>query len=301
MPSHPVVTPITKLVGKPQEQGRIRPGKKNEKGWPVALKTFRFTSADKNAIIKIAEIYGGTVAPWDDPKATVRNQFEVITDASEIDVWVPPDSVFHGYEKWAGGGCERRCDGETVTLPEQEAELPCLCVVNNKLECKPKTRISVVLPDVDFGGTWRLDSNSWDTHREMPSMASLLGGMAENQAFIMAKLSLVQRSKLKKMKGKMQKVNYVVPTLSAAMSPRAMMAGQQSEVPTSLAGVRDAPELVAGDDQIIEGEIIDVVEEPNTDAVGILYTYSTKAEAIKAGHKDADIKKIKAGVWEVWA
>lgn len=287
MPSHPVVTPITKLVGRPQEQGRIRPGKKNEKGWPVALKTFRFTSVDQAAIAQIAAAYGGDVVPWDDPKARVRNQFEVVTTASEIDVWVPPDSVFVGYEEWSGGGCQRRCDGETCELPEQDGtEVPCLCVANNVLQCKPKTRISVVLPDVNFGGTWRLDSNSWDTHREMPSMAELLGGMAANQSFIMAKLSLVQRSKLKKMKGKMTKVNYVVPTLSAAMSPRAMMAGEQSEAPVSLAGMQDVPELIAGE------EIIEVIE--NAEII-----FSTKAEAVKAGYQDSEIERLGAGKWKV--
>ena len=51
------VTPLRNL-GRVPEQGRIRLGVKTERAMK-ALDTFRFTSADHDAICQVADIYGG--------------------------------------------------------------------------------------------------------------------------------------------------------------------------------------------------------------------------------------------------
>ena len=70
------------------EQGRIRFGMKHpQRKFPMSLDTFRFTSPDRNAIEKVAEVFGGDPKPWNEPRAQQKHQWEVLTRADCIDVW----------------------------------------------------------------------------------------------------------------------------------------------------------------------------------------------------------------------
>src|SRR5688572_23032132 len=85
------ITPITEMGRRAPEAGRIRlgtskpPDSGRGKRRPVKLKTFRFTSTQKNLIDELARQYGGTVQPWED------GQWEVISTVDEIEVFLLPD------------------------------------------------------------------------------------------------------------------------------------------------------------------------------------------------------------------
>lgn len=180
-------TPLSRMGTRVQEHGRIRFGikvpAKNRRGEaierPKALKTWRFTSADREAIASLAEMYGGTVEPWSDSKANPQDQWQVITTTPTIRALLPPDSLSTWYELWSGAGCERRCDGDecqvaTKRQDDPYAEVPCLCNQNGHMECKPKTRLSVLLPEIRMAGLWRLETQSWNAAEELPAMERML-------------------------------------------------------------------------------------------------------------------------------
>lgn len=294
-----LIQPITEIVGQPQEYGRIRLGHvpKGAK-FPKALDKFRLTSADRAVLEQAAEVYGGTVKPWDDPKARVRNQFELFTESSELDVWVPNNGSFSvAYEEWNGGGLVRRCDGVNQYLASAEAEAPCHCSATNLMHCKPKTRASFVLPAFNFGGVWRMDSGSWDVLKEMSGMLTMLGSIAEGQMFVEARLVLTQRSK---MKGG-QKVRWVVPQLIPSTSAAALQAGALPETPVALSQAQDGQRELAAGAEIIDPEtqVVHVVEDDVIDAVevGGVEVFATKSEAIKAGYTNEQITGSR-GHWE---
>jgi hypothetical protein len=152
--------------------GEQRPGS-NGKMRPVKLETLRFTSASKKLIDAIAGLYGGQAKPW---QAPVGPQFEVITDAKEVPVLVPPQRIDPNMEHWGNGYRDRLCDAET----EKMRQCPCLCLqmqsggrrVDPKDLCKPTTRASLMLADVPSLGTWKLESHGWNFAAESPSVAA---------------------------------------------------------------------------------------------------------------------------------
>lgn len=192
-----MVTPIRDIGRRLPQAGRIRTGKKTATGRPATLKTFRFTSSDETAIQQIAAIYGGEPGVWD---AQGGDRFEVITEADEIAVALPPDP-FGGtpiYEKWSGGGCERRCDGIDCEVwsqgpdgPEKET-IACPCGAKGLMECVGKTRLAVILPDVRMGGLWRYDSSSANVMAEMLGFVDVIEQLQE-RGITVAKLRLEER------------------------------------------------------------------------------------------------------------
>lgn len=141
-------------LGGPKTDPR-RPGKR--------LETFRFTSPSKALIDAVASLYGGTVQPWQSPSGP---QWEVISGASEIPVMVPPQRIDPNYELWGNGFRARMCDGET----ERIRNVACLCSPE-KRECKPTTRMSLMLAEVPSLGTFRLESHGWNAAAELPMLA----------------------------------------------------------------------------------------------------------------------------------
>lgn len=188
------VVPIANMQRRMPEAGRIRIGVKTkgtskqgkEYESPKALNTFRFTSHDQEALAQVATTYGGTVKPWSDPKAA-EGQFEVITEASEIRVVLPPDPLGGTplYELWGGGGCERRCDGLTAQVVTRGADgaemvdVPCICAAKEAMACSVITRLAVILPEVRFTGVWRLDSKSWNVAQELPGMVDVIQSLQD--------------------------------------------------------------------------------------------------------------------------
>jgi len=241
---------ITKL-GRIPEHGRIRLGVKTERAMK-ALDTFRFTSPDRQAICQLADLYGGVVGEWSPPRAK-QTQWEVISGSAEIRIFLPPNSIDVHYEQWSGGGCQRRCDGEEVEVPMKTPDgmdldtVPCICAATNKMDCNPYTRLRVIIPDIKFGGIWRMESKGWNAANELPGMATVLEQL-QTIGIVEGKLTLEQRSKI----SGGQTRHFVVPRLSTDTSPTEILSGQAQVHALSKAEViQPIPEL--------ESEVVDAV------------------------------------------
>ncbi len=238
------------------ELGRIRLGEKGSKGEPKKLTTLRFTSASQALLEAIAVKHGGTVRPWEG--APDEGYFEVFTDTSQIDVILPP--VFSDqdgaptapysqfFESWSGGGCQRRCDGETELLSGK----PCMCAeaVAEKGEdartCKVTTRVQVMMPDVPGIGVWRLESHGYNAAVELPGTLEVLMLAAAEHKFIPAVLRVEQRTK--KVPGEGTR-RFIVPVIELpGVTVRQLASG---DVPLAInppAPVAGRPGLPAGPD-----------------------------------------------------
>src|SRR6185437_13078306 len=133
------------------------PGKKGRQ--PKRLNTFRFTTAVEFTAHAVAAKLGGQVTPWDQR----RGYFEVTTDQTSLRVWVPPRSlaVDANMELWADGKRLRQCTGRAMSYPSPEPgqpPRPCICpadpaerarmaALRPPQACKPKTRITVSIPE----------------------------------------------------------------------------------------------------------------------------------------------------------
>lgn len=256
------VTPISQITRRAPEAGRIRLGVKDSaKGFPKAIDKLRFTSPNRAVIEEIAARYGGTAAPWNDPSANPSNQWQVIATTDEIPVYLVPDGVDSSYELWDKGGCQRRCDGETCEIPigapdgYELERVPCICDRAGAMECKAVTRLNVILPEIRFTGTWRLESKGWNAQAELPGMFDFITSMAERGLLVEALLGVEKREKMHRGRKK----NFVVPRLSVKQTPQEMLAGPSNialEVPSSM----PALETPAHDDDhadVIDVEVVD--------------------------------------------
>lgn len=176
--------PIIDLQRRVAEVGRIRLGEQAEykdsrtgelKTRPRALGRFRFTSPKEALIQQLAEAYGGEVRNW---QAQSGPQFEVITEAKEIDVVLIPAEIgfTQWLELWDATGCLRRCDG--LTEVRGDAPQPCICERESNRICRETTRLSVLLPVSPDFGTWRLETNSYYAAGEMRTAIELALGIA---------------------------------------------------------------------------------------------------------------------------
>jgi hypothetical protein len=217
------ITPISDLGMRMPEHGRIRLGVKDKtKQGRHAIDTFRFTSPDQQAIEQLAAIYGGTPRPWHDPRAAVMSpQFEVISNATELRIFLAQGGIIQWYERWSGGGCERRCDGVVCQMPrgEEMADVPCVCAQVGKLQCETYTRMTMILPDIVFGGGWRLETKGEHASQELPAMMALVSNLSQHGGMIEARLVLLKRQSSG---GKKQ---FVVPSIRLINSPLELMAG----------------------------------------------------------------------------
>lgn len=270
-----VVRPLSQIGGRPQEHGRIRFGVKGPKGEPRALKTWRFTSPDRQAIEQLAELYGGKAKEWSDRKANPQDQWEVVTTSASISVMLPPDALSVNYELWGGKGCLRRCDGEstqalTSNPNEPLVEVPCICNQNGHMECKPKSRLKVLLPEIRMAGFWRMETNSWNAVEELSAMESALSQM-QAYGILYARLTLHPQSTA----GGSRK--YVVPRLEFNESTQALIDGAStavglptgSRLPDTLGIGAPLPAIAAGDswiDEALDPPVADSNGEPIIDA-----------------------------------
>lgn len=178
------------------EVGRIRLGTSQRKtsrqgkeyNEPVKLERFRLTSRSEQLIQRAAELYGGEMEPWQPERGA--QQFQVVIDAKSLPVIVPPDACSQYYEQWTGGRCQRRCDG----LRELIEDEPCVCGpdpdAKKRLGCKPTTRVSLMLADMDGIGIWRLETHGYNAAAELPGVVDLLSAAGGN---IPARLEMEER------------------------------------------------------------------------------------------------------------
>ena len=241
------------------ELGRVRLGEKDDRGYPTGRGTFRFTSASRALLEAVAAQYGGTVEEWQG--APEEGYFEVGTDATELDIIIPP--VFSNvdgsptapysqhYEQWTGGGCQRRCDGVTESLSGK----PCLCMAAIKKDgedaraCRLTTRFSFMLPHLPGLGVWRIETHGWNAAVELPGTLDILMMAAAEQKFIPAVLRIDHRTK--KVPGQPPN-RFVVPVLElpGVTVNQLVAGGVPSALTPLLAAPRERPALPTGDNDL---------------------------------------------------
>lgn len=252
MPIQPVV-----LQRRLAEVGRIRIGEvkptSNGKTRPSKLDTFRFTSASRELLEKVAAEYGGEVAAWT-PANGGASQWELLTPTARVPVVIPPGAVTQWMEAWSGGGVQRRCDGER----EVRTDTPCPCAAADQMICKPTTRLSVMLRDIEGLGVWRLESHGWNAAAELPGTADFL---AQHGGYIPAFLYL----KAVRQVTDGQTRDFMVPALAVeGWTPGQAIAGAppagQSQLEggqtAALESAADWPGLIAG--ATTRAELLDI-------------------------------------------
>ena len=237
------------------------PGKDYRK--PQRLETFRFTTSEANAHA-VAAKYGGKVAPW----TQRRGKWEVITDKSALDVWVPPRglAVDANMELWDGPKRLRHCDGirellsgEPCKCPRGEAGDPAsverayserkrMAALRPPQACKPLTRINVTIPDLPgLTGVWRLNTGSENAAVETSGSGDTMVIAREGGVYLPAVLSIQWRYRA------LDGSPYPVPFLQIGLSMQQLAAGQLPAGPggliAQLQGSAPAPRAVAGGQQ----------------------------------------------------
>lgn len=273
------------------QAGRIRSGEqlyneKRKKWQPSTLGTFRFTAPTSDDLQTLATIYGGEVKPWSNPKS--EDRFELYSEASQIDVILPPDPLGDGptYELWGGKGLARSCDGITCEQtahgpegPEQRQD-PCLCRQRQKRECSAKLRLSVILPQLPLRGIWRFDTSSDLAADEMPGMVGLILGLQE-RGLASAELRLERRQSM----GGSHR--FVVPALGVpATFEQLVEIGSGPEVHRLTSGPGLA--LTQGTDD----DIYEPSEDDILDADVVELTAKEKASALREARAQAEAEGL---------
>lgn len=239
------MSPIIDVQRRLHESGRIRigavvagetaGGKKYKR--PAKLETFRLTSSNEAALRAVAGLYGGKVVPWAD--APTHGQFELLTEATSIKVLVPPErmSFTQNYELWSGGGCKRRCNG-AFQIPSEE---DCVCDPDNR-ECKPHTRLSVMLADLPGAGLWRLDTQGFNAMNELGGAFQLaqLIAQASGRSILPGVLRLDQRETKRpdpEDESKTITRKFVVPVLDFDVDMTALAYGAQGAIAAPVPGL----------------------------------------------------------------
>jgi len=119
------------------------------------------------------------------------------------------------------------------------------------MACAPYTRLRVLLPEVKFGGVWRLESKGWNAANEMPGMA---GMMEQMQAIGLAECHLVLEKRTKISGG--QTRHFVVPRLTMDASPQEIMAGGGQATALESPSPPIAVPVLAAYEEIIEADLV---------------------------------------------
>jgi len=163
---------IRDLQAKMAEVGRIRTGWKDpEQKNASKLEAFRFTSPSEAYIRRIAELYGGEPRVWKPQNNPQATQWEVFSEAKELEILVPRQTIEPWMEAWKPGTCIRRCDGYDMIVPKKG---PCECRARNLRAidaCKPTVRVNMELARVPVLGWWRLDSHGWNACARLAGIA----------------------------------------------------------------------------------------------------------------------------------
>ncbi|MFD8564665.1 hypothetical protein ACFV1N_46005 [Streptosporangium canum] len=203
---------------------------------PEKLDVFRLSSPSKSIIERIAEMYGGTVQEMTEG----NDKWQVTTNASELEILVPPQPVTTSLELWnRGNRCERRCDGETI---EEKSGRPCLCKAEGVQRCVLTTRLTVMLADVPSLGYWLLTSRGVNAFKNLPGraeFANMAGPYVAATLYLQEGRSLVDG----------EAVTFMVPLLriegegatpEERLTPRKVVAGLAASRPAIGAGASQA-------------------------------------------------------------
>lgn len=238
------MSPILDMQRSGREIGRIRIGAMvtaaNGKARPTKLDTFRLTTPARSVADAVGGLLGGEVRRWS-PQGGGAQQWEVVTQATELPVIVPPgdEVISQDYEMWSAGGCVRRCDGFRATLYAEDGKTrsDCVCppageervaaaAMKPPTACKPTTRVNVMLPDLPGLGVWRIESRGYWAAVELGGDAELLRRAREAGVLLPALLRLEQRQ-VKRL-GK-PRYDFGVPILDLGIGLRQLAAVGGSE------------------------------------------------------------------------
>jgi hypothetical protein len=223
--------PIIDLQRRMVEAGRIRAGEKGDKGEPRKLDKWRLTSRDKVRLDEAATLWGGEVRQWTERKG----EFELYTETAALPIMLLPGQLpTTWYELWSKGGCQRRCDGTHEVI----SDASCLCI--DERECKPHTRLSVLLPDLPGIGSWLLSSTGWNAAAELAGAADLLQRASAQGVLIPARLRLEARVQVQNG----QTRRFSVPVIDIDVSFRELLGSQRT--PGGELTPRDQTALPAG-------------------------------------------------------
>lgn len=228
MPIAPIV-----LQRRHAELGRIRLGDKGSKGQPQKLDKYRFTSPHETHIRDLAELYGGKAESWDN---NGKPEWEVKTTADSIPVVVVKGGLSQWMETWSGGGCVHRCDGITNQVTGQPCEQDTTTITFKGQTyrahdvAKPTTRLSVMLPELEAIGVWRMESHGWNSAAEIPNMHDLAAYLGD---LVPARLLLAERRSVKDG----QTRRFVVPVLDLQVSAARLTAIAQAASGNGLAAI----------------------------------------------------------------
>lgn len=237
------MSPLLDVQQRIREIGRLRIGArtktKSGKTVPTKLSEFRVTSPSRAIVQAVADIYGGAVQEWEGAP-TDGDQWECYTQADEIRIILPPNEfVSQWWELWSGGGCQRRCDGQTEMLSMK----PCLCDPDPaERECKPTTRLRVMLPEVAAVGVFRLETHGYYAAVELAGVAQLLAAATATGKALPATLRLEQRER--RVPGKPTR-HFAVPVIDVLAPIGALLesvgAFQELDAPSAPAQLAPAP------------------------------------------------------------
>lgn len=215
------------------EHGRLRTGYTQGKT-PKRSSTWIVTSHSEEHVRKAAELWGGTPEQWT-PLNQSTPQWRVTTAASSIEAIITPGDPLSQYnELWTGGGCKRRCDGQTEQLTRQ----PCLCArqfgedwhqQKKGTVCSATSRLSVMLPDLSGMGMWRAETHSFYAASEWGGMVDMVLAGTDGRGFVPVTLRIEPRQVVRE--GQTKKFPVVVVELRG-VTPRQALSGP---MPTALA------------------------------------------------------------------
>jgi hypothetical protein len=286
-----ITVPIKELQQRLTQVGVIRLGEKKKtsggKEFPAKLETLRFTSPSRPLIDAVAAKYGGTVRPW---QSTTGPQWEVITQTKEIPVLVPPQNIDPNYELWGNGFRSRMCDGETERIRNQA----CMCAA--KRECKPTTRMSLMLAEIPSLGTWKLESHGWNAAAELPMLAD---SIARAPQPIPARLEVQARQKKlldpsKPQDKQVETRNYMVPVLHFDFVTPAQAFGGQiaAAAQQALGGGQPAAAIGAapadGGEKLTPAEVVRLAGFVRS----VAQLQALWKDAAKDGALTADVRKV---------
>jgi hypothetical protein len=223
------------------EAGRIRAGDKGPKGEPRKLDKWRLTSKDRQRLDAAAQLWGGEPREWEGH----AGEFEVYTTTTALPIMLlPGHEPTTWYELWSAGGCQRRCDG----AHEIVSDSACLC--GEERECKPHTRLPVLLPDLPGIGSWLVTSTGWNAAAELAGAADLLQRASAQGVLIPARLRLEQRTSISK--GKTRR--FAVPVIDIDVAFRALLGGETSREQAALpVGYTPVPTRAGNGASLAEG------------------------------------------------
>lgn len=278
--------PIRDMQQRLTQVGVIRLGEKriskNGNPYPAKLQTFRLTSPSRDTLVDAAKLFGGEVRDW--PDAPSSPEFQLTTQTNELPVYVLPQRIDPNLELWGNRHRQRLCDG----VVERIRNVPCLCEAaarqryqrmnrpwpedgrfqrDPRSDCKPTTRLSVVLRDVS-DGQWKVEAHGWNAAAELPTKATVYLALAQNAVPAKLRLKLRTDAVLRIQPDGSEKVEsreYVVPELDFGnlFTARAALTGNvDAVVQAALENERNnRPALEAGPVERVEPNLLDALWE----------------------------------------